>query len=236
MVRSFVLIALCLTQVSHFVYAADPGATNPTAESAPTVPLESGPPAESQTPYGKEKLLVPGFSFGILATLFGFPTVFRGAIEVKYNNLLGLSFEYGRIPTIAFAGVSVGYDSWSVTGKVFPFKKAMFLALGVGQLAFGGSRTQIFSSQSTTASLTVVNTFVNPHIGWRWISKRGLVFGMEVGVQIPIATVTRPLQNSNPLVSASDLESLRAEIDEQAQRFGRIPLPWLAALQIGYVL
>lgn len=216
----------------------------PASKGAPTAPPASAGegPADIQPEgeyYGVRNPVLGDFSFGPAVTLVAFPVPFKIGLETKYRDQFGLSFDYGFFPTLTFSSVSVGWNSWNVTAKWYPFQRAMYIGVGIGQQSFEGSKTDTVTvgpvTQPLTVTVTVNTTFINPHLGWRFITNSGFFYGMELGVQVPISNSATVTSSDSTLNSTPEFQALQTDIDGQAKTFGRTPLPLLTVAQIGWM-
>ncbi len=221
-------------------FAESKGSTTgtPASKGAPTTPPASEGPADIQPQgdyYGVRNPVLGDFSFGPSVTLVAFPVPFKAGLETKYRDIFGLAFDYGFFPTLTFSNVSVGYSSWNVTGKWYPFNRAMYIGVGIGQQSFDGSQTQTVSAQSLTVTVTVNTTFINPHLGWRFISNSGFFYGMELGVQVPLSHSATVTTDNAALNGSPEKAQMEADVDAKAKTFARTPLPLLTIVQIGWM-
>lgn len=189
---------------------------------------------ESHSTYGAENPLIPDFAFGPALTLLGLPTPLRFGLETKYLNTVGLSFDYGLIPTIPIDTVTVGLTSWNITAKYYLFQRAMYVGVGFGTQVFTGTSTD--TNVNLTVTATVTTTFLSPHIGWRWVWPSGFFYGMEVGVQVPLTNSTSTTSNNPALNSTPEFVDLSNQIDTNARLLGRTPLPLVTLVQVGWFL
>lgn len=224
---------------------AEKGSTTgaPASKGAPTTPPPSSDSPADIKPdgeyYGVANPVLGDFSFGPAVTLIAFPVPFKLGLETKYRDCFGLSFDYGFFPSLTFSSVSVGWNSWNVTAKWYPFNRAMYLGVGIGQQTFEGSKTESVTVGPTTQPLTVTvavnTTFINPHLGWRFISNSGFFYGMELGVQVPISNSATVTSSDSTLNSTTEFQEASADVDAKAKTFGRTPLPLLTVAQIGWM-
>lgn len=195
-----------------------------------TTPEAVPAPAAS---YGARNPLLGDFAFAPHLSLVSVPTPKFG-LDVKWRNMVGVSFEYGLVPTLAFGSVSVGVRSWLVAAKYFPWHRAFYFGVSFGNQTFTGSSTD--APLSLTVTATVNTTFVTPHFGWQWTGASGFFYGIQLGVQVPLANTTATTSNNPALSGLPAFAALQNSIDTYAQTYGRIPLPLLTLVQIGWYL
>ncbi len=188
--------------------------------------------------YGKKSGIIPDFVIGPRVTALGLPVPFRGGLETKWDNLIGLSFDYGFLPSLSFDNVSVGLSGWNVAAHIYPWKGAFFAGLAFGAQNLTGSDTGTVSGVPTTVTVNFNSTFIAPEIGWRWVWNSGFYLGMELGVQIPLSTssnVSATTSTSVPgLTGLPEYLDLQSKVNSKANTYGNNPFPQFALLQIGY--
>lgn len=193
--------------------------------------------------YGKTEGLLGPVIVGPKITV-GAPIPFRFGLEGKWNNMVGLSFDYGFFPSLTLNDVSVGANSWSIAARYYPWHRAFYVGLGFGGQSLEGSQTQNVTNGAVTESVTATaaynQTFIAPQIGWRWVWASGFFMGMEVGVQVPMGssftiTTNRSDLETNPVTQA-EVDSLKNQANAEADKYGNTPLPWLGLLQFGFFL
>jgi hypothetical protein len=158
---------------------------------------------------------------------FGFPRPLAIEGMALVGDTVALGVEYGALPPITIGGVQASL--WSIAGdaRVFPFRGAFFLGLRAGFEHLGAATTIVVSPiGSASEELTLDSWFINPRLGFLWISKEGLAFGVEAGLQIPASTA---VSSTLPL---SLVPSIRSTVDS----LGGSVLPTVDLLRIGLVL
>jgi hypothetical protein len=117
---------------------------------------------------------------------------------------------------------------WSLAAdaRVFPFRGAFFIGLRAGYQHLGAATTIVVSSiGSASEELALDSWFINPRLGFLWISQEGLCFGVEAGLQIPTSNA---VSSTLPL---SFVPSIRNTVDS----LGGSVLPTVDLLRIGLV-
>lgn len=214
-----------------------PAPTQETAPAATTTAATETPPATDTEGYGKTEGLLGKFLVGPNVTLLGFPTPFRFGLETKWDNLLGLSFDYGFFPSLTVSDVSVKYNSWRLAARVFPWKAGFYLGLGFGKQNFTGATSKTTAGTAVAYNLTVDTTILVPQIGWRWTSQSGFFFGMELGVQLASSsTATFSSDAPAAIQGTAEYAANKADIEDAGKTFGQTTLPHMALVQLGWFL
>jgi len=190
------------------------------------------PPPEARAEgYGKQYGLIPNVPlvFGPKLTI-GFINPSIG-IEAKYANLVGLSVDYGFIPDFTVPSTSppvqVGWSGWNVGAKLYPFRGSFFLGAALGGRTFTGNATDAALGRGDA---NVTSTYVAPELGWRWVTRSGLFFGMEFGWQFVLSYTAEFKMNGIP-VPTSGISGLQ----DAAKFVGEQGLPILGLFTIGYL-
>ncbi len=188
------------------------------------------PPPEARAEgYGKQYGVLGNVPlvFGPRLTI-GFIQPAAVGIEAKYANLVGVSVDYGFVPefTLPSSTVSVKWSSWNVGAKVFPFRGSFFLGAALGGRSFTGKDTGTIG----TAEVTVSSTYLAPEIGWRWVARSGLFFGMEFGWQFILSYTAEGRLNGVPAPPETD-----KDLHDAAKVIGEQGLPQIGLLTIGYL-
>lgn len=188
------------------------------------------PPAEARAEgYGKQYGVLGNVPlvFGPKLTI-GFinPTI---GVEAKYANLVGLSVEYGFVPEFTVPSssppVKVGWSGWNVGAKLYPFRGSFFLGAALGGRSFTGKA----SDPTGNYSADVTSTYLAPEIGWRWVARSGLFFGMEFGWQFVLGYTSEFRFNGVP-VPTSGISGLQ----DAAKFVGEQGLPIIGLFTVGY--
>ncbi len=187
--------------------------------------------AESEG-YGKTQGIIPGVPlvFGPkLSVAFPHPSI---GLEVKLDNLVGASFDYGLIPDISFKNFTLGIKGWHLAGRLYPFRGAFFAGVALGRRTFTGSGTVTVGPGTETATLTEDATYLAPEIGWRWVWQSGLFLGVEIGWEFTLSHTRETSPNFATLQSQQP--DTYNNIISTSDDIHRIGLPHLGFLQVGY--
>jgi hypothetical protein len=157
----------------------------------------------------------------------GFPRPFSVEVLGTVGDFVDLGAEYGFLPSLTVDGVETSL--WSVAGdlRVRPFRGPFFIgALAGRQHVSASTLVSASGSGSAAEQLGLDSWFINPRIGFQWTTGFGLVFGIDAGVQIPLAS---SVSSSLPL-------ALYPAAQSRAESIGGTVLPTIDLLRIGYQL
>jgi hypothetical protein len=157
----------------------------------------------------------------------GFPRPLAVEAMAVMGGVAALGIEYGVLPATSIDGVSVSLWSLSGDARVFPFRGPFFIGLRAGHQHLEGSTTVVVRSiGSASETLGLDSWFLNPRLGFLWISREGLALGVEAGVQFPVSTSQ---SSTLPL-------SLVPSAQSTADTLGNSVLPTVDLLRIGLIL
>lgn len=177
------------------------------------------------------------FTIGPKVSL-GVPIPLRIGVEAKWQNMIGGSFDYGLLPSLSFNDVSIRGNNWNFAARFYPFLESFFIGVGFGKQSLKGSKVDSISGQSVTATADYSQTIIIPHIGWRRVFAGGVFFGTELGVQLPLSkdfTVTTDRADVEAAFPTQTAD-LKNQANAEADKYGDIPLPWVALIQVGIFL
>lgn len=135
--------------------------------------------------------------------------------------------EYGFLPETSIAGAKLSMWSASADARFFPFRGPFFLGLRAGRQSVSASATVSALGQTASGEVDVASWFVNPRVGLLWTWSSGFAFGLEAGVQLPIATKV-----TTTLPSAID----DGGVTSTAETYGSKVIPSVDLLRIGWML
>jgi hypothetical protein len=185
--------------------------------------------------YGKTEGLCGPLLLGPKLTGGGLPLPFRFGIETKFQNLIGLSFDYGLFPTLSISDVKLGAHGWTVAARLYPFRESFFLGVGMGRQTISGERNEEIAGSMTRIEASMDSTLLVPQLGWRWVWDSGLWLGTEIGVQIPISNSGRLSTNApGSAQMTSEYQELEDDVESIIDKIGDLPLPQMALAQIGF--
>lgn len=170
---------------------------------------------------------------GLLAGI-GAPSAVSGQLLVTYKGWVGLSADYGALPTLTLPvgeGASFQRSQTTLSARVHPFRGAFFLGCGMGA-ARGHAATRSTDRGITgDVGMTANTVYVMPQIGFVHRFSFGLALGMDAGVELPVSSSTSVDATAQgvDLPVPGDLKDLVAMVGKQ-------PIPVLNLLRLGYVL
>ena len=226
-------------------------------EKTPRKPVHNGKvvddehindPQAPKDGYGKSQGIAGDLVFGPSVTLLGFPSPFKVNLESKWRNVVGAQFSYGFLPKITVSNASGKLNSWDVRLRAFPFEGAFYLGVAYGKQTVTASKdTAVIvsgSSYATTVSGEINNSFVAPHLGWRFVWKSGFFYGIDLGWQFQSGTTTDisytvpsnvPTAIVNQIVQQPTYLNTLADVKDTANKLGNQGLPLLTLIQIGWL-
>ncbi len=233
--------------------AAEPAAA-PETKPLPVVDtkVSSREPEERYVGYGKTHGILGDFPIGPTVQILQVPHPLQVGIEGKYLDIAGFSGMYGMVPKFTVNGVGIKLDAWDVRARWFPFRGAFFLGAAYGQQKLTGTKAQAvsYSAAGQTESVNleatdeIKTTYISPHLGWRWVTNVGFFYGMEFGWQFAMsstATVTtnqdslfEDLVRPNDASAYETYRNLKADIEDKSNKIGKIGLPHVSLIQIGW--
>jgi hypothetical protein len=143
------------------------------------------------------------------------------------DGIFAVGAEFGALPSTSIAGAQTSL--WALAGdlRLFPFRGAFFFGLRAGRQHMGASTTvTVPSIGSATEELALDSWFINPRLGFLWISSAGLAFGMDAGAQIPLSS---SVSSTLPL-------SLVPSVQQVADTLGNSAIPTVDLLRLGLLL
>jgi hypothetical protein len=173
-----------------------------------------------------KKLGLPPLRAGVVAGV-GLPRPFAAEALASFGGIVDVGLEYGFLPTVSIDSVQT--DLWSLAGdlRIHPFRGAFFVGLLGGRQHLGARATLTMSGiGSANEELGLSSWFLNPRVGFLWVTRFGLAFGFDAGVQVPLAT---SVSSSLPL-------SLVPSAQSRINALGGAVLPTLDLLRVGFVL
>ena len=231
---SFALASAASADPADAPNAADkaPAAmTSPAAATAPAPAPSPVSPVAATQGYGKPSGLLPGMVIGPKLHLIGVPPGF--GLEARVANTFSFSVDYVLVPTIKIPGAEgaeakLSWGDFSGAARWHPWHASFYLGAAVGSRSFKASAKD--SASTATAKAEVTSTYLAPEIGWRWIWGNGFFLGMDLGYQI-ILSKKSTLDLPTGVTSQN-----QKDVTDAADQIGKIGLPILSLLQIGWYL
>jgi len=176
--------------------------------------------SQMRGPGTKESGLIPHTLLGPRLNLIALPSPTLG-VEAKIFRYLGVSFDYGFIPKITIDDVTVQYDMWNVTARVYPWGKTFFVGGMLGHYGIKATAANGVGSGSTEVS----SDFVGPVIGGRWIQDSGFFTGLDLGRGFPIKYSS---------TASTDASGKPIDIKNKADQYLQHGIPLIAVVSFGY--
>jgi hypothetical protein len=224
-------IACALVAVSSAAHAKEVGTPQARPQDTPAPASEALAPAETAQPAAP---VIPDrtpttparlpLHVGAVAGV-GFPRPFSVEVLGTVGDLVDVGAEYGFLPSLTVDGVETSL--WSIAGdlRIRPFRGPFFVgALAGRQHVSASTLVSVTGYGSAAEQLGLDSWFVNPRIGFQWTTSFGLVFGIDAGVQIPLAS---SVSSSLPL-------ALYPAAQSRAESIGGTVLPTIDLLRLGY--
>lgn len=224
------LAALVSLTLASAALAADPAAVPGTAAPGAVTTPSAPAPAPVATPaaYGKSGGLLPGMLIGPKLALAPLPGLFGVGLEAKFLNLVGVGIDYNAFPSVGVGDVKVGFNDLSLAARVFPWRGRFFLGAALGQRNFFGKATDSLSGQEI--KVEVKSLYLAPELGWRFVWTSGFFMGIDLGYQIVLSPKTTLTLPAGVPVDPTD----RKDVEDAGKEIGKIGLPILSLLQLGY--
>ncbi len=237
------------------VPVAPPPAPAPIAPpvAPPPGPVALLPPAAPPLPPETHEAPPPGdasadaIRVGFLLGLVTFPRPIEGELVVKLGSSFALGLKGSLLPELSVPGVAK-LDLSAVEGiaRWFPGKGLFFLGAGFGYQNFKASLTEIVDSNELILSADMSGFFVQPQLGFLWITHSGFAVSLSFGVQIPIPkdpVVTATYQgqpvptqatSTIPQDVVDEANTEKANVQSVARFIVKYPFPTLDLLRIGF--
>ncbi len=174
--------------------------------------------------------------FGVLAS-GGFPRVLQAEASLRLKDVVAIGFEWSYLPELTLADIRFHMTSYQGTLRWSPWRGAFHVGVGGGVQSYASSS----GSTVTRARIDVLQPIVSPHLGWHWVFKSGLTLGVDVGVQLVLASdpkATLHDASGRPLDEATlddDARGIRTDAQDLASQIVTTPLPTLS-LKLGWYL
>ena len=225
------LAALLSVAFTTAALAADPASSGaPTADvAAPATAPALTPVAHQPAAYGKPEGLLPGMVIGPKFALVPVPGLFGLGLEAKFQNLVGVGLDYNFFPSTGVGNVKIGLSDLSFAARVFPWRSRFYLGAALGQRSFWGTASDRVTGQEI--KVEVKSTYVAPELGWRFVWGSGFFMGIDLGYQVvlsPSMTLTLPPGT----IDATD----KKDVEDAGKQIGKVGLPIISLLQLGFYL
>lgn len=182
----------------------------------------------------------PTFNVAILPPSVG--------IEVMYKNTFSAGFHVGPF-TYKSDDVDLKFNSWDLVGRWHPWMGSFFVGLGyVSQDLDLEAKSSIDAGAGqkvpTKLKVGVTTNYLMPHIGWMSVWDSGFTLGFEIGYKMHSSHSTDKLKVSfdgattaqeAAVVASEDYKKLKKDVDDAAETFGEMGMPYINLLKIGYL-
>jgi hypothetical protein len=190
--------------------------------------LASSSPALASADYGKTEGVVPGVLFGPHLNLIALPPGF-GLEARTLSNRLGLSLDYGFVPTVTVEEAKASWNDLSLGARFYPWAGRFYLGARVGTRSFEASAKDDTSpGAALEAKAKVKSTYLAPELGWRFAWQSGFFLGIELGWQLILSSKT-----TLDIPVTTDPQT-RDDVIDAADVVGDTGLPVLTLVQLGW--
>ena len=181
-----------------------------------------------------------GHLFGLHGSL-GLPHPINfGLNYVHSSRVWSAEFSTGSFrQTISDA--KIGIDNTEIALRWHPFAGSFFVGALYGQQKVTASMTDDIVSGMITYNVTatgeVKSNYVTPHLGWMWGHDDGGFFAtFELGYQSP-SNVKVSVTSDAPSAAQAlpEYQELEDDAQSDAEKYGKMSLPYLALLKIGWL-
>lgn len=190
------------------------------------------------------------FGLGLSAQI---PKPIFGTVELKASpqfsfalGLGGLTYNFPEDFSNKYPlKLKIGNFGGDVRARWHPFSGALFFGVATGVQTIFGSGIGADDIGGKRVDLELGGNFssfyMTPHLGWMWGFSKGLFAGIELGVQVPLATwsefsfSTPDAQMASQIKESKIYSDLKKQVDDINQKYGSMPLPYLTVLKIGYL-
>lgn len=190
-----------------------PAVPPPVAAAAAAKPATEDAKKKDATPDKNDEMVEPHdethgvfgpFRIGPVVGV-GLPAFLSFGGAIKLTKYFGAGINYGIVPTLQFAyygDATVAYQGVDIYGHIHPFGGGLFLGAAIGYAHVRGTYTETFDisayvpmpipgvdlkSFDYTSEATMQTLVLTPELGYFYTFKSGFTFGVEAGLQIPIA-------------------------------------------------
>ncbi len=162
-----------------------------------------------------------------------------GAVMI-YQRILGAGLQIGTVPSMRVPGVPHGARvtrySAEASARVYPLKGALFLGAGIGYAHLEATLDQRFTGYGVSAPGQVraelSSVYVRPEIGFLWKWDVGLMLGADLGVVVPVAA----RESHVTAAAGGQTMEVKGKVADVFSTAGRVPLPALGLLRVGWLI
>lgn len=173
---------------------------------------------------------------------------FHGSVEIPHPLNYGLNYVHSSgLFSAEFSmgtykqkiqDVDAKLENMEIGLRWHPWKGSFFLGMLLGQHTVTATKTEsVTGVGSVTGTAKVKADYLTPHIGWMWGMEGGGFFGgFEIGYQSPMNAKVE--YNDNAPAGATlipDYNKFRKDVQDEGEKYGKLGLPYLALLKIGWL-
>jgi hypothetical protein len=150
------------------------------------------------------------------------------------------------------SSVNLGISAIDLRGRWHPWAGAFFLGAALGFQRVHGTATEpiaytqsgITQTVNVTADGTINAAYVTPQFGWMWVFSGGFTLGFDFGILVPISPRTQidlvadsALGNTaiDIVRSTASYQELESRVDDVGNRVGKLNLPYVTVLKLGWM-
>lgn len=244
---NFFAIALCLVSISAHAQASgnkELSASANSSEKSATASETTSKASEGST----QGLLLPWLRVGPVVSL-AVPRVYDAGIESRIADSFGFGFSYTPTFTLKVGDNQISTTQWNVRASWYPFSGSFFLGAQYGAQDVRAEAKKdvatVVAGNNVTASVTAkgkaTSNFATPMIGWQWLGDSGIMFGTELGAQIPlnadtsIDATTGDATLDAAVKEQTEYKDLKKKADDGAKAFGNAVLPYWSIIKVGWL-
>lgn len=198
-------------------------------EAAPATSTPSEKPAAKTEDKGSW-YFGPNAAFGIPHfTTYGFDVVMP-------NGFLSFGFNTGNFEGKS-GDVKIGLKTQDLAVRLHPFSGSFYLGAAFGNQTLYAQQSQTISTIPVTLKVNIKSSYMIPHIGWMWgIKDGGFFFSTELGMQSPSGVKTDLETDADAAIKATaDYQDLEKEVTDMGDKIGKIGLPFLTLVKMGWL-
>ncbi len=249
MIRSLLISAVALS-FPLTVMAVEPGKTPPRpnmppandvkgaiqVKDTPAVPPEALSKPIPPAPKASEEK-AGSHHFGLHGSL-GVPHPLNyGLNYIHSSGLFSAEFSMGSFKH-KIQDVDAKLENMEIGLRWHPWRGSFFVGMLLGQHTVTATKTETVTGiGSVTGTAKVKADYLTPHVGWMWGMEGGGFFGgFEIGYQSPMNAKVE--YNDNAPAGAtlfSEYNEFRKDVQDQGEKYGKMGLPYLALLKIGWL-
>lgn len=213
---------------------------------------ESAPAAEKRVSNEDNGggILLP---FGKIGPTVGItvPRVYDIGLEARLMNAFGVGFSYTPSSSISSGTLKISTTQWNIRGTFIPWQGSFFVGAQYGSQEVSAEIKQDIKATvngsdvwtPATVSAKVTSNYMTPMLGWQWVTGIGLMFGTELGAQIPIgasssfdAAIHGNAAADAAVKETNDYKDVKKKAEDGGKLAGNTILPYWNVFKIGWLL